>query len=152
MTAQYSHFCRLRAAYVNLLSEIDWQYALTLNFNAPVTDVSATSAMRKFCARLDRKLLGKSWAEKDPNERILVIVRCENRDKNFHLHGIAQLPASRRSINFCDLGEKAWRRVSRRGSACIRHRQNDQGWAQYITKQMTPGTEGDFIYSRDFMR
>ena len=152
MNAQYTQFVRLKKAYVTFLREIDWQYALTLNFNTHATPESARKVFKRFCARLDRLLFGKNWADRDPDERCLIIVRSEHEDGKYHLHGIIRVPLDRQRANIDSLVDRAWQKTIRRGSAFVRKRETEQGWLEYLSKKSTPATVSDFLNSRDFMR
>jgi hypothetical protein len=68
-----------------MLAKHDWNYFVTANFNTERTDTGVRQTLKRWHAKLDRRLLGGRW-QKKIEQRTLFVACCENAATNVHWH------------------------------------------------------------------
>jgi len=80
-----------------MLAQHDWNYFVTANFNAERTQQSVRQALKRWHAKLDRKLLGGRWQRKT-EQRTLFVACCENAETNVHWHLMVKVAEKRQEL------------------------------------------------------
>jgi hypothetical protein len=91
--------------------------------------------------KLDRKLLGRSWAKKQ--DRSILIGCFENRDRNLHVHCTYRFPVVIKSPRWdsampherAEMMRSLWTTVIPTGDLCVSDVHYESGLAHYINKQ-----------------
>ena len=125
---------RYRNEWITYLSNEQWDFWITLNFNQQRSFTTASAALMKFEARLNRSILGKNWRKKPMDQRVQFIAFPEHPETNFHYHVFIRTPKAER---FEALATKHWRTLVPGGQAHVKTVEGDENWKEvsgYSTK------------------
>ena len=127
-----------RAAITNLVGQLNPALAITLAFNRDTTPDGAARELRHLHARLDRMVLGRSWAKRHDDRSTYVAV-IEHVDTNLHIH-LALCCAPEFVERIAAAVEGIWKEMIPAGSVKVKDVYDAPGWGGYISKAITPGT------------
>jgi hypothetical protein len=129
------------------LSQLSWDYFLTLNLNTRSNRSAVRTHFKHFCQYLDQSILGRRYM-KHPERRALIIMFLEHADTtNPHMHGLVQfrdgkpwgpLKRERKVLS-------AWERAVKSGTSNMQMLYEPAGVARYITKDWRPETDSMMI-------
>lgn len=127
-----------RASITDHIERLNPALAITLAFNRDTTLDGAARELRHLHARLDRMVLGRSWAKRRDDRSTYVAV-VEHVDTNLHIHlalscapgFIEQIAAGVASV---------WSEMVPTGSVVVKPITDAPGWGRYISKGITPQT------------
>lgn len=124
-------------AWIQWMKFKRWDFFVTLNFNCNSNIIAARTHFRRFCQRLDRRVLGPGWA-RDISRRTEIVAVPEHMSSNFHFHCLVRqrgnfaLPEGRfqKHIAVC------WGGVIGSGSCDVRPVGDSGRRAAYMAKEL----------------
>ncbi len=146
---------QIRAALRQWILDHGADLFVTANFNRDTNSEAARRNLKRWHARIDRALLGASWAKKAINQRTFFVAFVENTDSNLHYHMLLKLSDPQAKARFLDIAESAWLGLVKSGSLDIKpiETRNDLArTAAYATKQLYRSDRLEqFILSTEFI-
>lgn len=129
---------RFRASIIDLVEQLNPALAITLAFNRDTSLDCAAVDLKHLHARLDRMILGRSWAKRADDRSIYVAV-IEHADSNLHIHlALSCRPEHVDQIASAVAG--IWKEIIPSGSVKVKDVYDAPGWGRYISKAITLGT------------
>lgn len=127
-----------RASITDHVERLNPALAITLAFNRDTTLDGAARELRHLHARLDRMVLGRSWAKRRDDRSTYVAV-VEHVDTNLHIH-LALSCAPEFVERIAAAVEGIWKEMIPSGSVKVEDTYDATGWGRYISKAITPQT------------
>jgi hypothetical protein len=127
-----------RASIIDLVEQLNPALAITLAFNRDTTPACAARDLKHLHARLDRMVLGRSWAKRSDDRSSYVAV-IEHVDTNLHIH-LALSCAPEFVERFAAAVAGIWNEMVPTGSVEVKRAFDAPGWGRYISKAITPQT------------
>lgn len=132
--------------------------ALTWRYQADpkVSEISKTFDMThligEYLAMMDRALLGRKWSQLSPEQRTDGIFIIEHTKSNIHAHGLLRFPTAK-SYDLEVLTLLKWNRLTQSGDTNFKSIYDQEGVAQYCTKEMnsTQFSLDQVVLARQFM-
>ena len=126
---------QLREEYVALAVSMQPNFYVTLATNefGSVTDL--TRRLGKFCAMMDRSLIGHRWNKAPEQNRLDGLFFIEHASSNIHAHGLLRIP-EQENKDIALLVERKWNRLTQAGSTDTQSIHDAIGVAEYVTKEM----------------
>jgi hypothetical protein len=146
------HLKNIRSAYGDMASDFKPNAFLTLATNSTIDAAEVTRLIGRFCAMLDRLLLGHKWFKLPAEQRTDGMFLIEHADTNIHAHGILRMPKS--DDPGLDLMiDRKWRCLIKEGTTDYSAITDLSGLVRYCTKEMIlPSFNPDHvILTRQFM-
>tara|TARA_B100000989_G_C19447988_1_gene430417 strand:- start:425 stop:955 length:531 start_codon:yes stop_codon:yes gene_type:complete len=97
------------------LLTIPFTHFITFNFNRQATHKSATNALRKWHAGIDRRMLGRHFNKLDASNRTFFWAFFEHAETNLHAHALVIC----HKAEFNDLAQAVWKCVIPSGTLDI---------------------------------
>lgn len=129
---------KYRAECIRWMTELRPDLFVTFVFNRSIGLDEAQRNFEEFHARLDRKLLGRSYLDR-PAERTVYIATIEKPDANIHIHALFKVTAAQRMC-FGEVAPAIWVKLVEAGNLDIKPIHCAEGAARYITKELRPHT------------
>ena len=132
---------------VEFISELEWEFSVTLAFNAAGSSLSPEVCRYKLKgweARVNEALLGREWARRPGVSGLYVL---EKPSTNPHWHGLVRLPTSvsQNGKNdhdfFPGLAISCWKTLVPAGSVDVQEVYDSKGAAKYISKSLNGNVE-----------
>jgi len=135
-----------------MLDGMEWDYFITANMNRPTNWLGARRLLKDWHARVDRKLLGKNWAQKH-DKRSFFIAFYEGAETNEHWHLLLKVANEKNEI-FENIAGAHWDYLVQSGSLDVQRlatRKDAQKAGSYMTKELyKDGAIESFILSTEF--
>ncbi|GBH29362.1 hypothetical protein [Sphingobium xenophagum] len=129
---------KYRAECIRWMTEFEPDLFVTFAFNRWISMDEAQRTFEEFHARLDRKLLGRSYMTR-PDERTDYRATIEKIDTNIHIHALFRMTAEQKS-RFVVEAPSIWKKLFEAGNLNIKPIYHSEGAARYITKELRPET------------
>lgn len=132
------HSRTLRREFVHWLSLNTWHSFLTLNFNQPTSTVAMRTDFRHFCQRVDRKILGPKYYDRQ-GQRTIIVALPEHIETNGHLHCLLlfRRPHTVRMREAKTVCLSSWKEVNQSGTAQLQDIPRRYTLAEYVTKELS---------------
>jgi hypothetical protein len=143
----------MRKAFIDLAVGFDPNFFVTLAMNAPAGVDDLRHRLGKFCAMLDKALLGDNWHKLPPAHRTDGLFTLEHCTSNIHAHGILRVPDNR-GKDLPLLVSQKWSRLSAAGDVDVQEITDATKLAAYCTKEMhwAGFDTNQIVLTREFMR
>lgn len=136
---------KLREEYKNLALSMQPNYFVTLATNDFGSVSETTRVLGKFCAMMDRALLGHRWHKAPEQERVDGVFFIEHTRSNIHAHGLLRVP-EQEGEDMAVLIARKWNRLTEAGSTDVQSIHDAYGVAEYVTKELK-----SFTFDQDQM-
>lgn len=127
-----------QASVAQLVDQLSPALAITLAFNRVTSPAAAVRDLRHLHARLDRMVLGRSWAKRSDDRSTYVAV-IEHVDTNLHIH-LALSCAPQFVERMAGAVAIIWEEMVPGGTVVVEPVTDAPGWGRYISKAITPWT------------
>jgi hypothetical protein len=146
----------LRQAWAQWIGSQKAALFVTLNFNRDTPIAACRTKVKAWCARLDRRWLGRNWCREKSRHRTNGIGVLEHLDSNLHIHFLIQLPAAAadwRLNEVRDIIEEHWIALIPSGTCDVQKIYSVEEVADYVAKELDrPGRYEEFIILSEFHR
>ena len=102
---------RIRSALREMIMEQGADYFVTAVFNSETNFGGAWNSLKDWHARIDRRLLGKHWQQKEPDERTFFWAFPEHPDSNLHYHLMVKLSDPAKRMEFEAIADTCWQGI-----------------------------------------
>lgn len=126
---------QLREEYIALAVSMQPNFYITLATNDFGSVADITRKLGKFCAMMDRSLIGHRWNKAPEQKRLDGLFFIEHASSNIHAHGLLRIPEAR-DTDMALLVERKWNRLTEAGSTDTQSIYEAVGVAEYVTKEM----------------
>lgn len=126
---------QLREEYIALAVSMQPNFYVTLVTNDFGSVAEITRKLGKFCAMVDRSLIGHRWNTAPEQKRLDGLFFIEHASSNIHVHGLLRIPEAR-DTDMALLVERKWNRLTEAGSTNLQSIYEAVGVAEYVTKEM----------------
>lgn len=126
---------KLREEYKNLALSMQPNYFVTLATNDFGSVSETTRVLGKFCAMMDRSLIGHRWNTTPEQKRLDGLFFIEHASSNIHAHGLLRIPEAQ-DVDIALLVARKWNRLTQAGSTDTQSIHDAIGVAEYVTKEM----------------
>ena len=118
---------------VEFLEKQEVTHFVTLTFNRTVLLHVGRRKFGEFLARMDKRLLGRSWLKKT-NQRVFAVAFPENIMYNTHYHAAFRV-APEHTDRFAAIADQLWRDLVLGGDCDVQPTWDLKGLVTYVTKQ-----------------
>jgi hypothetical protein len=149
----YAQRSDLRKAFIDLVVGFNPNVFVTLATNSTDSVEELKHKLGKFCAMIDKSLLGDKWHKLPPEMRTDGIFSIEHTASNIHAHGILRLPAHDHD-DLPLLVERKWNRLSKAGNTNFQNIDDVARLAAYCTKEMHKASfdTNQIVLTREFIK
>lgn len=143
----------IRQAFIDLIVGFNPNVFITLATNSTGSVEELTQKLCKFCAMIDKALLGDSWYRLPPDKRTDGLFTIEHTASNIHAHGILRLSAHKHN-DLPLLVQQKWSRLSEAGNTDFQKIDDAAHVAAYCTKEMQRAgfDTNQIVLTREFIK
>lgn len=139
----------------SFIKQLNPTHFITANFNRDTNWQAARQCLKRWHARIDRKLLGKHWSTRGRTARTLFISFGERPDTNLHWHMLLRLGSGADRAKFEAIAGEEWQQLVSSGSMKVDALQDFlsvEKTSTYATKDLwRNGHIENFIISTEFI-
>lgn len=136
---------QIRAAWGNWVETLDFDYALTFNFNWETNANGAKKRISRWLHEVDRAILGRKFDREHRQQRSQLIGVFEHESSNFHVHAFFRIARGSKSLSNADL-DRIWRNIVPGGSLWFKLPEDPKGWFDYSTKDFRSKSDFDRVF------
>ena len=144
---------KTRGALRHFIKRERWKYAVTFNFNRPMTPANARKKLKDWQGTVDRRLFGASYRKRKARAERTFFVAIPQRAHRLHYHAVLDFPSSR-ADQFERIAEQVWRKVvpsGRLGIEVLKTPSDTRNWSRYITRATEASSQTeDWVLSTEF--
>jgi hypothetical protein len=139
----------VRDAYRDWLVAVDFELAVTINANIPLSEDRCRQILRAIDGKVNRLFLGPRYSRRPEHQRVCFVGVPERKASGVHFHIALKIPVSmslrlkrwflNRALNVFLRSERNGRRFL--PSASIHVQPCDTGWIDYIVKNVWADTQ-----------
>jgi hypothetical protein len=143
----------LRRAFINLVVGFSPNAFITLATNSTGSVEDLKHKLGKFCAMIDKALLGDNWYKLPHEKRTDGLFTIEHTASNIHAHGVLRLPEHEHD-DVPLLVQQRWSRLSEAGNTDFQEIDDAAKLAAYCTKEMHRASfdTNQIVLTREFMK